>query len=76
MNQQRRKALSEIRDEIESLVERAEEARDEEQEYFDNMPESFQMGEKGDAASEALAQLETAIDALNEAMNAIEEAQA
>lgn len=38
-----------------------EELRDEESEYYENMPESLQNGEKGQAASEAVEQLEAAI---------------
>jgi uncharacterized coiled-coil DUF342 family protein len=43
---------------------RAEEIRDEEQEYFDNMPESFQNGDKGDNAQSVVSELDAAIDAL------------
>jgi hypothetical protein len=70
MNKERRKAiadlisalqaidLSQIRDQVESI-------RDEEQEYFDAMPENFQSGDKGQAA-------ETAISALDDAISALE----
>jgi hypothetical protein len=43
---------------------RAEEIRDEEQEYFDGMPENFQSGEKGDNAQAVVSELDSAIDAL------------
>jgi len=39
-----------------------ETVRDEEQEYFDNMPESIQSGEKGQAAEELISRLEEAIE--------------
>ncbi len=39
--------------------------RDEEQEYYDNMPEGLQAGEKGDKAQEA-------IDSIDEAINQVE----
>ena len=53
MNKQRRKELETISDEIEKLIERLESARDDEQEYFDNMPESIQAGERGERAEYA-----------------------
>lgn len=67
MNNQRRKAIAtalELLDaaRIASEAARAaiEEIRDEEQEAFDNMPESFQSGDKGDVAQEAINALESA----------------
>jgi len=47
--------LADIRSELESL-------REEEQEYFDNMPESFQSGDKGTTAEYAIAALDMAIE--------------
>jgi hypothetical protein len=42
-----------------------ESAKDEEQEYFDNMPENMQQGDKGSTA-------ESAVDALDNAVSATE----
>lgn len=56
-------ALSDVFDELRGEI---EEVRDEEQEYYDNMPESLQGGEKGDVA-------QAAVDALEEAISALEE---
>lgn len=39
-------------------------ARDDEQDYLDNMPESLQGGEKGELAQAAIDALDEAIDAL------------
>ena len=74
MNKDRRKALKEAVDQLEtaktaldlasSLIETA---KDEEQEFFDNMPESFQQADKGQAA-------EAAVSALGDAINEIESA--
>jgi hypothetical protein len=44
---------------------RAEEIKDEETEYYDNMPENFQSGDKGDAAQSVISELESAMDALD-----------
>lgn len=40
--------------------------QDEEQDYYDNMPESFQNGEKGDQAQRAADTLQEWCDALEE----------
>lgn len=72
---------SDLHGELEAL-------KDEEQEYFDNMPEGFQTGEKGQTAESAISELDTALEALSgfeglelsvdldEALEAIDNAQA
>ena len=54
-----------VKETAEEFKSRAEEIRDEEQEYFDNMPESFQNGDKGDNAQSVVSELDSAIDALD-----------
>lgn len=73
MNKDRRKHIAEIvanletvKETLSGLASDIETIREEEQEYFDNMPESFQMGEKGQAA-------EAAIDALDSAHSDLED---
>lgn len=56
--------LSAIREQIDALIEEVERIQSEEQDYFDNMPESFQGGEKGQLAEEAIGNFESAIDEL------------
>lgn len=75
MNNDRRKALRKVAEEITTLLGQLEDCkselenlRDEEQEYYDNMPESLQGGEKGDAAQEAVIQIDEAIDAIDTLM--------
>ena len=48
------------------LKEQVESIRDEEQEYYDNMPESLQSGEKGCSAESAVFALDEAISSLEE----------
>lgn len=57
--------LEAIREQAYALAEEIARIRDEEQDYFDNMPEAFQNAERGDLAQEA-------IDALDNAVNEIE----
>lgn len=63
MNNTRRKSLRELIEKTEGIKQGIEELRTEEEEYYNNMPESFQDGEKGDRA-------QTVIEYLDEAMTA------
>lgn len=45
---------------LDDLVSDIESVMEEEQEYFDNMPEGFQNGERGQIAHKAMSQLESA----------------
>lgn len=74
MNKDRRKALDAIRAEIEEMKTRIEVLKEEEDDYYQNMPESFQQGDKGQAAEIAIENIESAIDSIDEAINALEEA--
>lgn len=64
MNAARRKKLDEINQTLAEARAELETVRDEEQEYYDNMPESFQSGERGAKAQEAIDAMETVIDDL------------
>ena len=63
MNNTRRKKLRELIEKTEGIKQEIEELRTEEEEYYNNMPEAFQDGEKGDRA-------QTVIEYLDEAMTA------
>lgn len=88
MNTQRRKVLADLhkrldtlRGEFEAIRDELESIKDEEQEYYDNMPESFQQGERGQRAEEVIQYLETAYEAMeyfdfDETLGAIDEATA
>jgi len=82
MNKDRRKALQEAvskLDEARAALFEAkgliETAKDEEQDYFDNMPEAFQQGDKGQAAEAAIAELDNAIESIDAAVDNTENAQ-
>jgi len=75
MNNARRKQIEGIRAEMESASTRLEDIMAEEQDYLDNMPESLQGGEKGATAEEAIDNLQSAIDSLDETTAALMEAQ-
>lgn len=67
MNNKRRAAIRAIAAKLKQLSEEIESIRDDEQDYFDNMPENLQGSERGEIA-------ENAIDALDEASSNLEEA--
>jgi len=73
MNKDRRKsiaALAERIQELSTLVSEIKDGlvdlRDEEQDYFDNMPEGFQMADRGQNAEAAIVSLDDAISALDD----------
>ena len=70
MNQDRRKRLAKIQADLTQAMEAAatnlQEVIDEEQEAFDNLPESLQMAERGQ-------DMETALDAMTMALDALED---
>lgn len=78
MNNARRKSIKEAIKALdigtlEQVKSDLESARDEEQDYLDNMPESLQGGDKGQAAEAAVSALESAIEALETAIDALGE---
>ena len=75
MNKQRRKDLDDALKLISDARNIVENARDEEQEYFDNMPESFQFGDKGQDVWVAANNLDEAVNAFDEIESYISEAQ-
>jgi hypothetical protein len=66
MNDARRKQIEEVLGRISEARADLETLKDEEQDYYDNMPESFQNGQNGEKA-------QAAIDALDEAINKLED---
>lgn len=69
MNKDRRAEIEEIKTKIESLIDDVESAKQGEEDYYDNMPDAIQQGDKGDAAQEVISELDSALDCLNSAVN-------
>ena len=69
MNQARAKLIGSISDELGLIKTRLEAIRDEEQEYFDNLSEKQQEGDKGEASAEAVNSLDEAIGNVNTAIS-------
>lgn len=74
MNNARRKEIDKLTAQIEEIKEAIEALRDEEQEAFDNMPESLQYGERGEKMQSAIDALEYAADDLQECLDHLSEA--
>lgn len=74
MNKIRRKALREIRDQIEALKDRLDNLGEEEAEYLDNIPENLWGSERYEKADAACDLLGDAFSSLEEAISSIEEA--
>ena len=73
MNNARRKQLQEIQDELRGIYERLDILYEEEQEAFDNMPESLQGSERGDHTQDAIDAIEGVRDQVLEAADGIDE---
>ena len=75
MNKTRRKSLVEIASKLEDIKAEIEALRDEEQDYYDNMPENLQGSERGEIAESAVYAMECAMDGIENAIDNLEEAQ-
>ena len=81
MNNDRRKSISKLHDELDTLKSALEDLRDqidtlkgEEEDGFNNLPEGLQQAERGQAMEEATNQLQTAYDAADSAVSSLDEA--
>lgn len=73
MNKERRKRIDAIKTQLQSIMEDLEIIQDEESEYFENMPESFQYGERGQQAENDIGTLDSARMQVEEAENALDD---
>ena len=74
MNQKRRAKISDVISRLEELSDKVDMLRDEEQDYYDNIPENLQGSERADASESAIDALESAVDSITEAISSLEEA--
>ena len=81
MNKARRKELSNIiralntmidKDDLYIVINDLENIKDDEQDYYDNIPENLQYSQRAEESEEAISNLEDALDLLNEVYNAEE----
>lgn len=74
MNKDRRARIQALIDKLYDIQSDIDFIKEEEQEYYDNMPESIQYGEKGDKAQEAIDNLDYAYSQIDEVIEYLEEA--
>lgn len=74
MNNARRKRIDSLIDGINAVSTGIQTLRDEEEAAYDALPESLQDTERADAMQEAMENLESAVDALGEAVDYLMEA--
>lgn len=67
MNMQRRKRIEKVGRMLEELLEEIQALQEEEQDAYDNLPESLQSSERGEAMYEAADNLESAVSSIEEA---------
>lgn len=74
MNKERRKRIEELSSKLSECKDEAEAIMEEEQEFFDNMPENMQGGEKGETAQSAIDALQEASDNADAAIGNLNDA--
>lgn len=72
MNNARRKEINRVVGTLQEALAELESLRDEEQDYFDNMPENLQGSERGSAAEQAASNLSEACSGIEEAISSAE----
>ena len=75
MNKQRRKQLADMVEQLELLKSELEEVTEQEEEAFENMPESIQESDRGQRMQEVIEILDNAMLSIEEAIDGITEAQ-
>ena len=73
MNKARRKMLQDIIDELDAQREQIEAVQMEEQDAYDNLPESIQYSERGETMSENASDLEQATSDLEDVISTLQE---
>jgi len=74
MNNIRRSQIAKLKSQLEEVRDSISDLCNEEQEYYDNMPESIQESEKGDAAQAAADALQSACDEIDSAVSELDTA--
>ena len=73
MNKQRKQKIRDVRKEIENCKDNLQKILDEEQDYFDNMPENLQGSMRGSDSEEAIDIMESCIEDLENIISELTE---
>lgn len=68
MNKDRRKQLEEAKDSLDKIIASLNDIKDEEQDAYDNMPESLQSSDRGTRMTDAISSVEEAQQHIDEAV--------
>ena len=71
MNKEQRERLSQILDALNVALNDIDEIKCEEEEKYDNLPENFQYGEKGEAIQDGISSLEDAYSYLDDVISSL-----
>lgn len=71
MNNVRRAQISTLVSSLEGLLADAESIKNDEQDYYDAMPESFQGGEKGETAQAAIDEMDQVVESIQSAIDSL-----
>ncbi len=74
MNKARRISITKIADSLQALKSDVESIQCEEQDAYDNLPESIQDGERGDRMQDAIGNLDDALTLIDEAVTSLMQA--
>lgn len=74
MNKARRISITKIADSLQALKSDVESIQSEEQDAYDNLPESLQDSERGDRMQEAIDNLDDALTLIDEAVTSLMQA--
>lgn len=74
MNSERRKKIEIVKDKLTELKSLIEPIMEEEQEAFDNLPESLQYSDRGEKMEEAINSLENSLNSIDEVVDYLDEA--
>lgn len=72
MNNIRRKLIKMELEKIETILSNLEYIKDDEEDAFDNMPESLQCSERGETSQDAIDSLDNAISSLEDALEELQ----
>ena len=73
MNAQRRKQLNKIRESLDCLIVELDQVKDDEEEAYENMPESLQESERGQLMYENVDKLEDIVNELQNQLGELED---
>lgn len=74
MNRARRKRIESVKAQLEMLANEIDTIRDQEQDYFDNIPENLQSSERASIAESAIDALDNASETIADVISSLEDA--